>query len=108
MGWRLGAQQQVRERLCPLTYFNAITRPVGIQLPLYWRVYCRGQPRDFPPDLEALAHLLAICWGGEPVAAGTEVRRNRAIRREVVLGVPGGLEPLRRLFPLPRGVDTPV
>jgi hypothetical protein len=68
------------------------------------RLCCRSQPRDFPPDLESVPHLLAIHWGREPVAPRSEVLGNGTIRREKPLGVPWGLEPLHAPLPLARGL----
>jgi hypothetical protein len=44
-----------------------------------------GRARDLQPDLEALAHRLAVLRGGEPVASRSEVLSNGTVGREEAL-----------------------
>jgi hypothetical protein len=62
----------------------------------------QGRDRDLPPHLESFSHLLTICRGGKPMTARAKVLRDRAIRGEETLGLPGGLKPLHAPFPLTR------
>jgi hypothetical protein len=48
-----------------------------------------GQADDLVPGGEAVGHLAAVLRCGEAVAAGSEVRRDRAEDREELLS-PGG------------------
>ena len=55
---------------------------------------------DLPPHLESLPHLVTVFGGREEVASRSKVLRNRTIRGEKALRLPGRLESLQA--PLPR------
>ena len=56
---------------------------------------------DVVPGGEAVGHLGAIVIGGEPMAAGPEVRRDDAEHRQEPLGCAGGAEAFHGAFALP-------
>ena len=70
-----------------------------------------GEPRDRTPGREARLQRGVILSGGEEVATGAEVVRDRAEGGEKLLGVRRRLDPLERPFSSasrPVGVFCPI
>ena len=59
------------------------------------------RPGDVVPGGEAVGHLGAIVIGGEPMAAGPEMRGDHAEHRQEPLGSAGGAEAFHGAFALP-------
>ena len=59
------------------------------------------RPGDVVPGGEAVGHLGAIVIGGEPMAAGPEMRGDHAEHRQEPLGCAGGAEAFHGAFALP-------
>jgi len=59
------------------------------------------RPGDVGPGGEAVGHLGAIVIGGEPMAAGPEMRGDHAEHRQEPLGCAGGAEAFHGAFALP-------
>jgi hypothetical protein len=72
----------------------------GLHLTLPLRGHRRA--RDLPPDPESLGHGLALHGSRSQVASRTEVRGDKAIRRQEALRMPGGFESLHAPLPLVR------
>jgi hypothetical protein len=89
------------EGLVKLTCLDVMTRLAGRPRHPEGRLCGRSQPRDFPPDLESLTHLLAILGGREPVAPRSEVLGDGAISGKEALGVSWGFEFTHASFSLP-------
>jgi hypothetical protein len=81
----------------------------GLHLAL--RLGGEGRARDFPSGLNSLRHFLPLLGGKAEVTPWAEVRCDETIRGEKALSVPGRLEPLHPLCPLPHrlmGVLRPI